>query len=72
MREIAEATIVITRDVINDYFLVIDLATGREVRRVSTEQLGTCSCSDNYNEDEIVAKIAESCLVREYTIIRWY
>ena len=72
MQEVAKAVIVITCDDVNDYFLVIDLATGKEVKRVSTEQLGTWRWNDDYNEDEMVAKVAESCLVREYTVIRWY
>lgn len=76
MQEVAKAVIVITygdvNNYFNDYFLVIDLATGKEVKRVSTEQLGACRCNNNYNEDEMIAKIAESCLVREYTVIRWY
>ena len=72
MQEVAKAVIVITWGDVNDYFLVINLATGKEVKRVSTEQLGTRRWDDNYNEDEMVAKVAESCSVREYTVIRWY
>lgn len=72
MQEVAKAIIVITCDDVNDYFLVIDLATGKEVKRVSTEQFGTWRWDDNYDGDKMVAKVAESCLVREYTVIYWY
>lgn len=67
MQGVAKAIIVVTCDDVNDYFLVIDLATGKEIKRVDTWRR-----DDNYDEDEMVAKVAESCLVREYTVIRWY
>lgn len=69
-----KAVIVISRDDINNYFLVIDLETGKEIKRTSTEQMGICRWSDSYNKDEVVAvaKIAASCNVKDYTVIRWY
>lgn len=67
-----KAVIVITCDDVNGYFLVIDLETGKEVKRISTEQMGTWRWNDGYNEDEMVAKVAASCGIEDYTVIRWY
>jgi len=72
MQEIAKAVIIITCDDVNDYFLVIDLATGKEVKRVSTEQLGIWRWNDGYSEEDTAFKVAESCGVKEFNIIRWY
>lgn len=36
-----KAVIIITCDDVNDYFLVVDLETGKEIKRTSTEQMDT-------------------------------
>ena len=65
------ATIVISHDDVNDYFLVINLDTGEEVRDFSTEDFDTWRYDDNYDEEEIVAKIAGICNIGEYNLIHW-
>ena len=65
------ATVVITHDDVNDYFLFINLATGNEIGRRSTEDYGTWSYDDGYDEEQMTRKIAIELGVNEYTTIHW-
>ncbi len=69
--EHTKATIVITRDDVNDYFLVIDLTTGNEIGRRSTEDYGTWLYDDDYDEEQMTRRIAGELQVKEYNVIHW-
>lgn len=69
--EYTKATVVITRDDVNDYFLFIDLATGNEIGRRSTEDYGTWLYDDGYDEEQMTRKIAIELKVNEYITIHW-
>lgn len=69
--EHTKATIVITSDDVNDYFLVIDLTTGNEIGRRSTEDYGTWLYDDGYDEEQMTRRIAEELQVKEYNVIYW-
>lgn len=68
-----KAVIVNTIDDVNDYFLVIDLATGTELGRRSTEDYGTWRFDDGYDFDKILRKVADefNLDVEEYSLITW-
>ena len=66
-----KATIVNTRDDVNDYFLAIDNATGDEIGRRSTEDYGTWVYDDGYDFEQMVRKIAIELKINEYKVIFW-
>lgn len=66
------AVIVVTGDDVNDYFLVINLENGQEIKRFSTEDFGTWRYDDNYDEEAMVAKVAGACNLFEFNVIHWY
>lgn len=72
MSERIRAVIVITGDDVNDYFLVINLDNGEEIKRLSTENFGTWRYDDNYDEEAMIARIAGICNLSEFNVIHWY
>lgn len=66
------AVIVVTCDDVNDYFLIINLDNGNEIKRLSTEDFGTWRYDDNYDEEAMIAKVAGVCNLFEFSVIRWY
>lgn len=66
-----KATIINTYDDVNDYFLAIDLSTGDEIGRRSTEQYGTWRYDDGYDFDNMVRRVALDLHINEYKLITW-
>ena len=66
-----KAAIVITSDDVNDYFLAIDLETGLEIGRRSTEDFETWRYDDCYDEESMTRKVALALNLTQYTVIHW-
>lgn len=70
-KKYTKATIVITNDDVNDYFLAINNETGYEIGRRSTEDYGTWRYDDGYDHERMLRKIAIELHIDEYTVIYW-